>query len=148
MDRKKARELLMGYLDGELDEDDERAIEARLREDPELRRDEREFRRLKQLTDGIEFIEPTEAEWRQHWSFVYNRLERGIGWLLLSVGSLILLLTGAWYLLTDFFLDPEQPFLLRLGVGTAVAGGVFIGVSVARERIRIYRYDRYNEVEL
>lgn len=148
MDRKKARELLMGYLDGELDEDDERAIEARLREDPELRRDEREFRRLKQLTDGIEFLEPTEAEWRQHWSVVYNRLERGIGWFLLSVGSLILLLTGAWHLMNDFLLDPEQPLLLRLGVGTAAAGGIFLGVSVVRERIRVYRYDRYNEVEL
>jgi anti-sigma factor RsiW len=148
MDRKKARELLMGYLDGELDEDDQRAMEARLREDPELRREENEFRRMKQLMDGIEFLEPTEAEWRAHWSVVYNRLERGVGWVLLSLGSAILLLTGAWYFLKDFLLDPEQPFLLRLGLGTAVAGGVFLGVSVVRERIRVYRYDRYNEVEL
>ena len=148
MDRKRARELLMGYLDGELEEDDERAIEERLREDPELRREERDFRRMKQLMDGIDFLEPTEAEWRAHWSVIYNRLERGIGYLLLSVGSLILLLTGAWHFLNDFLLDPEQPLLLRVGVGTAVAGGVFLGVSVVRERIRVYRYDRYNEVEL
>jgi len=144
----RARQLLMGYLDGELDEDQRAEIEALLESDPELRREEREFRRLGRMTDQIDFIEPTEAEWRAHWSSIYNRMERGIGWLLLSVGSIILALTGAWHFLKDFLLNAEHSFLLRFGVGTAVAGGIFLGVSVVRERIRVYRVDRYNEVEL
>ena len=55
---------------------------ARRAVDPELRREEREYRRLGRLTDEIDFIEPTETEWRAHWSSIYNRVERGIGWLL------------------------------------------------------------------
>jgi anti-sigma factor RsiW len=144
----RSRQLLMGYLDGELDEDQRVEFEALLESDPDLRREEREFRRLKQMTDEIDFIEPTEAEWRAHWSSIYNRMERGIGWLLLSAGSLILVLIGAWHFLKDFLLNAEHSFLLRFGVGTAVAGGVFLGVSVVRERIRVYRVDRYNEVDL
>jgi len=148
MDREHARKLLMGYIDDELSEEERSEIEDLLRRDEDLRREEQEFRKLKQMTDGIEFLEPTEAEWRAHWSCIYNRIERGIGWFLLSLGSLVLLLVGAWHFLRDFLLDPEQSFLLRFGVGTAVAGGVFLGVSVVRERIRVYRVDRYNEVEL
>jgi len=148
MSQDRARKLLMGYLDGELDDEERAEIEALLSSDPDLRREEREFRRLGQMTDEIEFIEPTESEWRAHWTCIYNRLERGIGWFLLSIGSLVLLLAGAWHLLMDFLLDSEQSFLLRFGVGAAAAGAVFLGVSVVRERIRLYRVDRYNEVEL
>ena len=100
------------------------------------------------MTDSIEFIEPTETEWRAHWQGIYNRLERGTAWILLSLGAAILLLYGAWHLIADFLLDAAYPLMLRLGVGVATAGTVVLAVSVVRERIRLYPVDRYEEVEL
>jgi len=100
------------------------------------------------MTDSIGFIEPTETEWRAHWEAVYNRLERGTAWVLLSLGATLLLLYGAWHLVADFLLDAAYPLLLRLGVGFAATGTVVLAVSVVRGRIRLYPLDRYEEVEL
>ena len=148
MDCDKALMLLMGHLDGELDESSERDLMAHLEECESCRGEERSYRRLTAMTDSIGFIEPTETEWRAHWQGIYNKLERGTAWILLSLGATILLLYGAWHLIADFLLDAAYPLMLRLGVGVATAGTVVLAVSVVRERIRVYPVDRYEEVEL
>ncbi|MHC4471765.1 MAG: zf-HC2 domain-containing protein [Planctomycetota bacterium] len=148
MECKKALENLMGYLDGELDDDTRSLVQTHLEGCAECRREEQAYRRLNEMTDSIEFVEPTEAEWQAHWRQIYNRMERGVGWFLLSTGGLLLVLYGAYRLLEDFLLDSAYSLILRLGVGAATAGGLVLAVSVVRERIRLYRVDRYEEVEL
>jgi predicted anti-sigma-YlaC factor YlaD len=148
MDCEKAVLLLMGHLDGELDDARRRELEAHLLACPACRREERAYRRLTAMTDGMGFIEPTETEWRTHWEAIYNRMERGAAWILLSLGAIVLLLYGAWHLVADFLLDATYPLIFRLGVGLITTGTVVLAVSVVRERIRLYPVDRYEEVEL
>ncbi len=148
MRRDDLDELLMGYLDGELDEERRALVERRLAEDPAFRRELEEYRRLAEMTEEIDFIEPTETEWRAHWNHIYNRLERGAAWILLSLGALCFVLYGLWHLIRDFLLDPRRDLLLRLGTGAAAAGAAVLAVSVIRERLRLRRVDRYEEVEL
>ena len=54
----------------------------------------------------------------------------------------------SWRLIADFLLCEEFSPVLRAGVAALTAGAVVLGVSVVRERIRLYRVDRYEEVEL
>jgi len=148
MECERVLELLMGYLDGELPEEERSRVERHLASCESCRREERAYRRLSDMTESIEFVEPTEAEWKVHWQGIYNRLERGAAWILLSLGASILLLYGAYRLLEDFLLDSGHSLFLRIGVGTVTAGGVVLAVSVVRERLRLRKVDRYEEVEL
>lgn len=148
MECREIRELLMGYIDGELGETERVELEAHLTKCPSCRKEESSFRSLSEMTESIQFVEPTEGEWRVHWEGIYNRLERGAGWILLSLGVIVLLFYGSYHLLVDFLMNASYSLVLRVGVGLATAGAVVISVSVIRERLRLFRVDRYEEVEL
>ena len=81
-----------------------------------------------------------------YWANVYNRLERGVGWLLFSVGAIILLAYGAWHFVQDFVLDSSIPLLVRAGVCAATLGAIVLLVSVFRERLFIRSKERYKEI--
>lgn len=144
---EEARVLLMGYIDNELGPHDVRRLEDHLAVCVECRREELEFRRLGEVTEEMlneeiaAFIDVDDA-----WQTIYRRLERRTGWLLLSAGLILLLGYAGWQLLTDFFLDPEAPVIVRLGVGGALGGTIVLLVSIGREVLFKYRSERYREV--
>ena len=66
------KDHMMAYLDNELNEEQRRAFEAHLAGCPDCTRDLAEFRRLKQMTDDVAFVEPEDRVWKQYWGHVYN----------------------------------------------------------------------------
>ena len=40
--------------------------------------------------------------WRLYWASVYNRLERRIGWILLSIGAMITLFFGGYKMVAEY----------------------------------------------
>jgi hypothetical protein len=88
-----------------------------------------------------------DAFWDQYWLGVYNRMERGLAWVLLSIGGAILVGFGMWQLVNEFFLNAEVPLLLRFGLGITIAGSAVLLISLIRERMRMWRHDPYKEVQ-
>ncbi len=143
---ESARLLIMAHIDNEL-----AAGEARRREDHLAvcvrgRREEQDFRRLAEVTDEMVNEELPVLDVDMAWETIYRRLERSTGWLLLSAGVIILLAYGGWALLQDFFLDPAEPFVVKLGIGATLAGVIVLLVSIGREVLTKYRGERYREV--
>ncbi len=96
----------------------------------------------------IEFKEPSEMELERYWGGVYNRLERGAGWILLSLGIIALGSFGAIAMLREMLGNEEIPPYVRFGVVSLVIGGVTLFVSVFRERFSVKKSDKYSrEVE-
>ncbi len=144
--RKNNRELLAGYVDGELTEQERRDFEVELAGNPELRSELAEFERLKEVTGMAKYADLPDEVWESYWQSIYRKLERGIGWILFSIGAIVLLGFGLYEGLSGLYLDPAQPLWLKVGV-TAFGGGlVFLLVSYARERLFAYKRDRYKEV--
>lgn len=140
---------MTAYLDGELTDAEARQFEQELSDDPAKTRQVEQFRALNEELEMIEFHEPTRQELRLYWQVVYNRLERGLGWVLLSLGVLVLAGFGLYKLFEGFLLDPEVAVWWKLGVSGVGGGGLILCVSVARERMRLRRKDRYSkEVDL
>ncbi|MBW7997206.1 MAG: hypothetical protein FVQ81_11685 [Candidatus Glassbacteria bacterium] len=145
-DREELMRLLTAFADGELDESERERVERLLADDPELRGELESIRNLNRLTVKIRLTEPEQEVWNMYWANVYNRLERGVGWILLSVGAIILIAYGAWHFVRDFLLDPEVPLLMRTGVSAALLGAIVLLVSVLRERLFARKKERYEEI--
>jgi predicted anti-sigma-YlaC factor YlaD len=136
----------MGYIDGELGPADVRRLEDHMAVCVQCRHDERSFRRLAEVTDEMVNDEFPMVDVDVAWETIYRRLERSTGWLLLSAGLILLLAYGAWELLQGFFLDPEPPLMVKLGIGATLAGGIVLLVSIGREVLTKNRGERYREV--
>ena len=133
--------LLMGYLDGELDDSQRQRVEKALAADPALQHELNEMRSLKELTAGIGVDEKTDAELQAFWGSVYNRTERHIGWMLLIAGVLGLSALGSF-----LFLDSETTHWSIKALVACMGIGAFILLwSVWRERMRIASHDRYSK---
>lgn len=140
------RDDMMAYLDDELNEERKRAFESHLASCANCTRDLAEFRKLKQMTDCVSFTEPEDRVWEQYWGNVYNRVERGAGWILFSVAAIALLLYGGFQLIEKLIVDPTLGTLLKVGLLALLGGVVILFVSVLRERVYFWSRDRYRDV--
>ena len=139
--------LLAGYMDGELTRAESDRLKGHLSHCSECREDLVHLGELKEVTDRMKHEHLPDAFWDQYWLGIYNRMEKGLAWVLLSVGGALLLGFGLWELVNEFLLNSEVAFIPRLGTGILIAGVAVLTVSLARERIRTWRTDPYKEVK-
>ena len=138
---------ISGYLDGELDPAEVEAFEHELARDPALRAELESLRAIQEVTGSMKLRDFPDRVWDSYWEGTYNRLERGIGWLLFSIGAMILLATGLYELVLALFKDPSIPFWLRIAIGSLCGGAAILFVSVVRERLFMSNKDPYREVK-
>jgi len=139
--------LISGLLDGELDATEEQSLKEHLLLCDKCRRKHQELLRLKEVTDSVRFKDLSGEVWAGYWNNIYRRIERGLGWILLSVGAVILISFGLYESLSQFFADPEISLWVKIGVSALGLGFIILLVSIIRERIFAYRRDRYREVQ-
>ncbi len=140
------KNLMMGYLDDELDAEQQKTLQQHLESCPECRAELEEFAQLKQITDDAALLEPEERLWKQYWSGVYNRIERGAGWALFSAAAILLLIYGGFKLIENLVKDPTVDIILKVGVVALIAGLAILFVSVLREKLYFRKKDRYKDV--
>jgi len=143
-EHERYKALLMGLLDGELAPRERKEIEEHLAECEECRAELEEFRRLNEMTGRMRFREPEDEAREAYWRGIYNRLERGIGWILVSVGAILLLAFGAFKLVEALVTDPTVSVIVKVGVGALMLGLVVLLVSLVRERVFGLKHDRYS----
>jgi predicted anti-sigma-YlaC factor YlaD len=139
--------FLMGYLDGELTEPDVSRMEQHLGECASCAAELEEFRRLKEVTQDMRVVMPDDKCWEEYWSNVYNRLERRVGWILFSIGAILLVSGGLYYLVARFLLQGEIPVIIRIGVAALVVGFCTLLVSAVRERLFLFKRDKYERIK-
>jgi len=140
--------MLTGYVDGELSAEMRAALEQHLDGCAACKRELAGLSRLKEELAMMKFKEPTDVELERYWRSVYNRLERGLGWVLFSLGAIIVLCYGGFKLVEEIVRDPGVAVLLKVGVVALVFGTVILFVSLLRERLAVIKVDRYSkEVE-
>ncbi|MGD8496420.1 MAG: hypothetical protein PVF05_09545 [Gemmatimonadales bacterium] len=141
------RELLMRALDGELDAGDRSAFETRMANDPELREEWRRLSRAREATMALKLRTPPEEVWDGYWTSVYSRAERGVGWILLSLGAIVVGSWAVWNWVGALLTDTTTPLAVRYGTLAMFVGVVILAVSVARHRINVLKSDPYKDIE-
>ena len=140
------KDLLMGYLDNELSDEQRNRFEEHLAGCPECAGELKEFRKLKAITDEVTLVEPEDQIWQDYWTGIYNRIERSIGWIIFSVSAILLAIYGGFKLIETIITDATVGMLLKLGLLALIVGLAILFVSVLRERIYFWSKDRYRNV--
>jgi len=141
------KNLMMGYLDDELDADQQKILQQHLDSCPTCTAELEEFSQLKQITDDAALAQPEDVLWKQYWGGIYNRIERGAGWILFSVAGILLLMYSGFKLVEELVKDPTVDIILKAGVIVLIAGLAILFISVLRERIYFRKKDRYKDVK-
>lgn len=147
MNCQKAIIYISGRLDGELTAEQQQQLDKHLATCQNCRKEYEELLKLKEVTSDMRFSELPDRYWTGYWNNIYNRLERGIGWIFVSIGAIILLAYGVWELLNSFFIDETIPIVLRIGIGLGLLGLVILLVSIFREKLFARKHERYKEVQ-
>ncbi len=140
------KDLMMGYLDNELSDEQKRQFEEHLDGCSECTDELEEFRKLKAITDEVTLVEPEDRIWQDYWNSVYNRIERNVGWIVFSVAAILLTIYGGFKLIEDIIKDATVGMLLKAGLLALIAGLAILFVSVLRERLHFRQKDRYKDV--
>ncbi len=143
----RLNQMLSGYVDGELSEAERINFEKELENNSELRAELDEFRKLKKVTDMMHYTDLPDEVWDGYWQSIYRRTERGIGWILFSLGAILILCFGMFEVFSELYANPESPLWFKIGATALGGGSIFLLVSYGRERLFAYNRDRYKEVE-
>jgi predicted anti-sigma-YlaC factor YlaD len=147
MEHEKIKELISSYHDDVLSADQRNLVEEHIKQCDSCRRELEEMGKFEEVMDKMELKKLPKEVWQVYWSSVYNRLERRFGWILLSIGAIILLFYGGYKAIEGIIQDPNIPLILKIGILGILAGLVVLLVSIGRERIFVRQRERYKEVE-
>jgi len=140
------KNLMMGYLDNELTDEQKSQFEEHLTGCPECAGELEQFRKLKEITDEVTLVEPEDRIWQDYWNGIYNRIERGFGWILFSVAAIMLTIYGGFKAIEKLIKDPDVETIFKIGLLALIAGLAILFVSVLRERLYFWKKDRYKDV--
>ena len=131
---------LSGYLDGELDTDESVRIAAHLKDCPECAREHESMRQVIGAASALRVAEPPEEVWDTFLDNVYNRLERKTGWVIFTLG--MVLVTGlAMY---EFVVLEWASTPVKIIFGIPLLGLVILFINVIRQRRLVAKTDRYS----
>ena len=147
MDHKKITKLISSYYDGELDEEQKKLVHSHLEICSECRKEFEEMGKFEEVMSQMVLKKPPKEAWQMYWTSVYNRLERGIGWILFSIGAIILLFFGGYKLVEGIIQDASVPLILKIGILSVLGGLVVLLVSLLREQLFVRKRERYKEIE-
>ena len=147
MEHEKFKELVSSYLDNELSAEQRRLVEEHIESCPQCRRQYGEMARFEEVMRKMRLKQPPREAWEVYSQSVYNRMERGIGWILLSISAMILLFFGGYQMLKGIIQDPTIHLAVKIAILLGMGGLVILLVSVTRERIFVNKSERYKEVQ-
>jgi ferric-dicitrate binding protein FerR (iron transport regulator) len=140
------QELMTKALDGVLTPEEQAEFDELMRVNSAFRHEWESLKSIKEVTATMTFKRPPEETWDRYWAGVYARLERGIGWLLLSVGAAVLLAIAGYHAVMNMIEDQSTPLSIKLAVGAVVIGVAVLLVSVLREKWFVRKTDKYREI--
>lgn len=143
---ERMHELIGKAIDGNLTGEEATDFEALLSNNPALRKEFESQQSLREMTMEMKLRKAPEETWDRYWAGVYSRLERGLAWLLISLGAAALAGAAAYSWIVEFFVDTESPLYLKLAIASLAVGAAILFVSVIREKLFTRKADKYREV--
>jgi len=145
--RERFQQLLMRQFDGEMTPEAQQEFDKLVTAFPELNQEREEFIHLKEVLHTMKFKTQPDFVWDQHWLKIYNRIERSLAWVLISIGAIVLVTFGMFKLIETLLADTQLSLLVKISILAVLAGAVILFVSVIREKFILKKHDPYQEIQ-
>lgn len=143
----RLRELIVKEVDELTTSEEKIELKNLLKKNPKSIQELNEQKKLKELSNKMRLKSPSQEVFDSYWTGVYNRIERGVGWIIFSIGAVILITYGLFKLTETLINDPQLETIIKIGTIGVIAGIVIIFVSIIREKLTIHKTDKYKEVQ-
>lgn len=138
---------IMAYIDNELQESDLKTVKKHLEDCPDCSKKYESLKKVKEITGEMKFKKLPEMYWEEYWSHVYNKIERGLSWIFISIGAIIILSFAAWNAMASLINDSDMSTFLKTGIFIFIIGIVVLLVSILREKLMVKKVDKYRKVD-
>ncbi len=138
--------LIIQYIDNEISDEDENKLKTHLLSCSNCKKEYEEFQNVKGVSKEMKNKILPDMAWDEYWRHVYNRLERGFSWILISIGAIILLGIAVYHFLWDILSSTQMTFLEKFGILVLVLGFIVLFISVVREKLMVRKHDKYKEI--
>ena len=135
------------YFDDMLTAEEKVEFDSLFKTKPELKTEFEEQKRIKEVLRKMKMKNPSREVWDSYWMGIYNRVERGIAWVVISVGALIFFGYASYEAVNAFINDTQAPPLAKLGITLLIFGALILIFSLIREKIFTSKRDKYKEVQ-
>ncbi len=140
----KTQELISGYLDNELTQQDSQMVRVHLESCASCRAIYQDLQAIKKATSQLDYPTTEAEKIQQLLQEPVARNFSAIGWILLIAGLAGLMIFQAF----TFFFSDEVPVIIKLLVFTIEAGALALFISVLRQRLIAQKTDKYKKVQL
>jgi predicted anti-sigma-YlaC factor YlaD len=134
------QELMSGYLDDELDDEDIKRMKGHLESCAACRQELNEMTLVVSAADTLSVEVPSEEEWDGFLDGVYNRIERKTAWFLIV---LAIVMAVGWAVHV-FILTPIVSLQVKIMIEVFLVGLALLFSSVMRQRSLQKKTDRYS----
>lgn len=138
-------ELLSGYLDGELTQQDRQRVRLHCESCEECSARLQEIRALSEHIGKASLSDVGQDVWREAMDDNTVKVTRGAGWLLLVVGAVI---AGGALVYEIFASASSFSMVEKLFIGGIYGGLLLLLISVLRQRLIERKSDKYKDVEI
>ena len=144
---EKLMMLIEKYFENDLNESEQNKFENLLSSDREFKREFEEQNKMKEVFKKMKFRDPSDKLWDSYWEKSYNRTERGLGWLAVFLGLLILIGFASIEFVNQLYADDSTPVIIKVGTVSLVFGLLVLLFSVLREKLFTYKNDKYKGIK-
>lgn len=145
-DDERIKRLMMASIDGESTPEEESELKGILLNNQVWAEEYQQLKTLKEMTSKAKLKEPQPELWDSYKHQVFTRVERGLGWILFTVGAIVLLVYGAWMMFSEILTDPNLAWWLKGAIISAALGLIILLVSLLREKLYLDKHERYKDI--
>ncbi len=147
MTNEKFIMLIEKHFSNELSVEEKKEFEQLLNSNKQLQAEFEEQKRIKEVLNRMKLKNPSREVWDGYWLGIYNRIERGFAWIIISIGAIIFFGYASYEFVDAFLKDTQAPLLAKIGMGFLVFGGFILLFSIIREKLFTYKRDKYKEIQ-
>ena len=142
--RQHVEELLTGYLDAELTQQESQRVSVHIEQCADCRKTYHELQQLQHAVHETHYPNLEQEAMDKMMNDMTSRTIQGVAWFALSAG-LAMIIAFAVY---AFWIDTGMSWYEKLAMSLIWGGGIGLFVSVLRQRLIARKTDKYRRVKL
>lgn len=134
-------------LEGELSNEEKKEFDKLLSDNSKLRNEFEDQKKIKEVLMNMSIKNPGKEFWDGYWLSIYNRIERGVAWILISISAVIIAGYGIYEAITNLLAESKIPMFMKISIIALIIGVAILVFSLIREKITVGKKDKYKEIQ-